>query len=325
MVIVRGTGANRCNKTGKPLFEVKWEGYDKESDQTWEPEEHFKNALEVLNEYIESIGGRDNLRQDTATAPGRKRGRRASVTQQASGKRPKRNGSRPGVELDPEHSESSNSNPVCPSCKKPVYQEDLNEYKASHSTLTVSNMRRFCEQHTLRTARETWESERYPDIDWHRLEARITEHYDFLRKILDGAPSHYRDRFAEATRSGRNRTLLRSDINLTPGYYGIRGLNVMTEQLILELAAQLRERAVKDKLVSARGVAMFLQSVLVPELAVRLIMEDMDVGEEKARRILEESSAVGELLNDEVPDVVAPDSDDGLDASTGHERKSPAP
>lgn len=26
---------------GKPLFEVKWEGYDKKSDRTWEPEENL--------------------------------------------------------------------------------------------------------------------------------------------------------------------------------------------------------------------------------------------------------------------------------------------
>lgn len=37
--------------------------------------------------------------------------------------------------------------------------------------------------------------------------------------------------------------------------------------------------------------------VLVPELAMRLIMEDMKVGEEDARNIMDESTAVGLLLN----------------------------
>lgn len=29
------------NQQGKPLFEVKWEGYEKKSDRTWEPEENL--------------------------------------------------------------------------------------------------------------------------------------------------------------------------------------------------------------------------------------------------------------------------------------------
>jgi hypothetical protein len=28
-------------KQGVPLYEVKWEGYDKKSDRTWEPEENL--------------------------------------------------------------------------------------------------------------------------------------------------------------------------------------------------------------------------------------------------------------------------------------------
>jgi hypothetical protein len=39
-------------------------------------------------------------------------------------------------------------------------------------------------------------------------------------------------------------------------------------------------------------------------------MEDMGVGAVEAREILTESSEVGELLNDEIPDVVLNDSDD---------------
>jgi len=28
-------------QTGNPLFEVKWEGWEKKSDRTWEPEENL--------------------------------------------------------------------------------------------------------------------------------------------------------------------------------------------------------------------------------------------------------------------------------------------
>ena len=45
------------------------------------------------------------------------------------------------------------------------------------------------------------------------------------------------------------------------------------------------------------SAAAFVQAVLVPEMAVRLIMEDMKVTEKKAREVLEESRSIGETLN----------------------------
>ncbi|KAK4043098.1 hypothetical protein C8A01DRAFT_32737 [Parachaetomium inaequale] len=83
---------------GKPLFEVKWEGYDKKSDRTWEPEENLvDNASDALNEYLESIGGREKLYEDSAKAlKNKKRSRPSSSTPQASGKRSRPNGEHPG-------------------------------------------------------------------------------------------------------------------------------------------------------------------------------------------------------------------------------------
>ncbi|KAH6618156.1 hypothetical protein B0J18DRAFT_436655 [Chaetomium sp. MPI-SDFR-AT-0129] len=77
---------------GTPLFEVKWEGYDKKSDRTWEPEENLvENASDALNDYLLSIGGRDKLFEDTAAAlKTKKRGRPTSATPQAAGKRSRR-------------------------------------------------------------------------------------------------------------------------------------------------------------------------------------------------------------------------------------------
>lgn len=78
----------------------------------------------------------------------------------------------------------------------------------------------------------------------------------------------------------------------------------MSENLIHEFSSVLRKRALEDGLIGARGYTAYLQAVLVPELATRLVMEDMKVGEEEAREILEGSSWVGDMLNDEVADVV---------------------
>lgn len=222
----------------------------------------------------------------------------------------------PPISLHSTSSPSSDSGlaakpPCCPLCSKEVVQEELDSFKETHPRMSFANMRKFCEQHKLRSARRTWAEKGYPKIDWPGLDQRIERHHDFLRGILEGeTPSYYSDLFQEAVRSGRNRTLLRSDVNLTPGYYGMRGLNHMTENLIHKLAPVLRRRAAEERLVSARGHMTYLQTVLVAELAVRLIMEDMRVGEGKARDILKESVEIGELVNDEIPDVVSRSDDE---------------
>ncbi|KAK1759575.1 hypothetical protein QBC47DRAFT_372425 [Echria macrotheca] len=90
--VVERIMSHMIGSDGEPLFEVKWEGYEKKSDRTWEPEDNLKeNASQVLEEYLESIGGREKLFEETASAMrGKKRGRPSSSTPQASGKRTKR-------------------------------------------------------------------------------------------------------------------------------------------------------------------------------------------------------------------------------------------
>jgi hypothetical protein len=97
---------------------------------------------------------------------------------------------------------------------------------------------------------------------------------------------------------------MNSNVTLTPGYYGTRGLRAMSENIMSKFSPLLRKIAVKDRLVSTRGVTGYVQTVLVPELAVRLIGEDMGVGEDGARQIMRESVGKEDLLNEEIEDVV---------------------
>ena len=78
----------------------------------------------------------------------------------------------------------------------------------------------------------------------------------------------------------------------------------MSENIIDSFSSQLRRIAVTDRLVAARGVTGYVQNVLVPELAVRLICEDMGLGAEESRQIMRESISLGDLLNEEVEDVI---------------------
>ncbi|KAI3323385.1 hypothetical protein HD806DRAFT_535213 [Xylariaceae sp. AK1471] len=196
------------------------------------------------------------------------------------------------------------STPRCPMC----HQEVDREFLEKHSTcgkMSVKKQTTFCRLHKQESALKLAAERGYPKIDWEKMESRCSAHLDLLQKILEGTlPSHYRKVLKEKVDSGKNRTLLTNKDNLTPGYYGPRGLLVMTEFIIRTLSPVIRKRAVEDRLISARSYTGYVQAVLVPELTVRLIMEDMSVTEERARDILVESVEVGELLHEETRDVV---------------------
>lgn len=75
-------------------------------------------------------------------------------------------------------------------------------------------------------------------------------------------------------------------------------------------ASRIRRRAATDRLVSAAGVAGFVQTVLAPELVIMLVKDDMRVDDEQARVILEESSEVGHLLNEEEDETIKDAAED---------------
>ncbi|OHE97974.1 chromo domain-containing protein [Colletotrichum orchidophilum] len=81
---------------GTVNFRVKWEGYSKKADQTWEPEDSLKEgASEILEEYLRKLGGREALFEEkTKAKTTKKRGRAgaSSSTPPASSKKSKRNG-----------------------------------------------------------------------------------------------------------------------------------------------------------------------------------------------------------------------------------------
>ena len=70
-------------------------------------------------------------------------------------------------------------------------------------------------------------------------------------------------------------------------------------------ARKLRRLAASDKLISSGGVSGYVQAVLIPELAVLLIKDDMQVDEEEAREVLRDSVDIGNLLNEEEDEMIA--------------------
>ncbi|KAI1093708.1 hypothetical protein F5B19DRAFT_449436 [Rostrohypoxylon terebratum] len=198
----------------------------------------------------------------------------------------------------------------CPMCHEVVDAELLAKY-SDHGRMNIKKQTAFCRLHKRQTALSSRSQNGYPKINWETLDTRLKVHQDFLRDILEGTQqSHYRDILEENVESGKNRTLLKTEDSLTPGYYGPRGLRAMTEYIMRTLSSVVRKRAIEDRLVSARGYTGYVQAVLVPELTTRLIMEDMDVPEKDARKIMQDSIEVGELLYEDVGDVIAGVSDE---------------
>lgn len=185
---------------------------------------------------------------------------------------------------------------VCPWCGEEVNDQLLKDFSRGQR-MNVRLQTKFCRTHKKHTALETWREKGWPEIDWDDMPTRIESHYDDLLKIVDGHESHYRKLLADKIEAGEDRSL-KKEGDFTPGYYGPRGLQLMGERLVHRFQKLLKQRAIKDRVISGRGPAIFIQAVLVAELAVYLIMDDMPhLDYEEAREVMEESKAIGEIVN----------------------------
>lgn len=199
----------------------------------------------------------------------------------------------------------------CPMCNEPVAAEDLKAL----GKMNTRKQEKFCLSHQRKSARSNWKSKGYPDIDWETLDSRISNHHAFIEKIIGGATCHYREVFDEKVKAGKDRNLMKSSTNLIPGYYGSRGLRLISENIMHKFTPLLKYRAPLDRLIAARSTAAFVDSVVVPEVTVLLIKEDMNVPDEEARTILTDSSEMGDLVNEEIKDVVTLKPEDKMSVS----------
>ncbi|OJD32838.1 uncharacterized protein BKCO1_35000111 [Diplodia corticola] len=133
---------------------------------------------------------------------------------------------------------------------------------------------------------------------------------DLIGIVRRERASAFRDAADAAASRGEGRSLRKTVLATTTdtdaaclaggmsvGYYGPRGRRVMEGWVTRELADAIRQQAGRDRLIGFKTVSGFIQEVLVPELATRLVAEDLDVGEERAREVLRESGEIGELVN----------------------------
>jgi hypothetical protein len=214
----------------------------------------------------------------------------------------------------------------CPICNEPVSQDSYWTFWKGLSS-TVKNQALFCHTHRRATASTSYLAEGYPSlngaphIDWSALSSRIKKHRMALYSILcNETPSAHRARYAPLALTGAAAAVPRKRTDLSPaaqqhldtyaldshaagpGYYGPRGRRLMTESIMSLLRTEIQRST--DPVVLTSGPATFVQAVLVPEVAVRLIMEDLMCDWERAEEVREATGEMGALLNEEVEDRV---------------------
>ncbi|KAH7346318.1 putative chromatin-associated protein swi6 [Rhexocercosporidium sp. MPI-PUGE-AT-0058] len=94
--------------TGEIKYEVKWEGFDKRADRTWEPEENLETASGILSEYLASVGGKELImsaweekKAEAAGKKGKKRGRVSTGTHENGAKRGRKSKDHPASATPP--------------------------------------------------------------------------------------------------------------------------------------------------------------------------------------------------------------------------------
>ncbi|KAK4692578.1 hypothetical protein P7C71_g4659, partial [Lecanoromycetidae sp. Uapishka_2] len=74
---------------GQMRYEVKWKGYEKKADRTWEVEENLDGAHEILEEYWKSVGGKPVPGKDKSEKPKKRARQSSSSAKPDNSKRPK--------------------------------------------------------------------------------------------------------------------------------------------------------------------------------------------------------------------------------------------
>ncbi|PGH09297.1 hypothetical protein GX51_00739 [Blastomyces parvus] len=196
---------------------------------------------------------------------------------------------------------------ICPMCDQAVDPRFIYDAR-SPKKLSYRKQTQFCRDHRIRAAEYEWARRGYPTINWENLHKRIEKHYVELDDILTTKKSSFYRHVLESSRIGKGNLRLKVDEDIadefSPGYYGPWGAKKMMDAIISRFAGKFKQLAPTDDLIKAAGVSGFVQSVMVPELAVMLVKEDMSLDDADARQVLRDSVEIGNLINEQPDDVI---------------------
>ncbi|EPS39161.1 hypothetical protein H072_7067 [Dactylellina haptotyla CBS 200.50] len=235
------------------------------------------------------------------------------------------------IEIDdttPKKSKKSKKNKdkyLCPMCDEEVSQQLYESYMPDLPK-KMALKRKLHKSHKLEKAYAKKKELGIPDIDWDTLEDRCKRYFSHLEDIMEGrTKSHFKDISESFLKTKKNNGKSRTEAIFEkgnwekeiPGYYGPRGRDIMADTINESkvIKAGLRRlKQAKDITTTRSSEGAYIQSILVPELATRLIMEDFEMGDdevERARKLMLDTIDVGWSLNDDAADYTGPN--DGMD------------
>jgi len=196
----------------------------------------------------------------------------------------------------------------CPICDVNVDQETLDDFELQNPKMDLRAQQLFCRTHKKHDAQREWSERGYPDINWDKFPNRLKKFRVGIGKLLKHpGQSHFRSAMEQRLLRGKDRNLMmhvqHEDFRKSSvGYYGPKGLRLMTHFILDQFSDEIRNLAGSDTVIAARGPTGYVQMVLAPELAALLVKEDMrtkrnKIDDEQAREILSASIDIGELLN----------------------------
>ena len=220
-------------------------------------------------------------------------------------------------EPDPERDSSA---VLCPVCQKRVRDSVSLFVPDNLRTMPFRQQKKFCSQHRVADAKGLWQRRGYPEICWEDLEGfQIHQKLPDLRRVIVGATSSfYRDQLdgkITAAKGDRRKIQLYLKQGLIdvakPGYYGPKGARIMVDAITGSLKETLTKALTSDSTLRAAGVGGYVSAVLVPELTLQLVMDDMKLKTAtEGRKVLDESTEIGVLLNPDDDHVERKDEDE---------------
>lgn len=216
----------------------------------------------------------------------------------------------------------------CPVCDKKLTRSTwslflmtLPELQRDARLLTRRQVQ-FHNFHQKNTAKREWTRRHYPTIDWTRLPERVNSLRTDVESVIDGTePSIYADalRDLDKGRSSRRQKVaseFAGDFGSNSvGYYGGRGAQIIGVEVAEMFTSKFLEDAQHDIISAAGGIPMYIQKVIVPEVASRLISQDMGCELAEARDILKKSADLGQALCEEENDEVHESEDEDASQS----------
>lgn len=216
----------------------------------------------------------------------------------------------------------------CPVCDKKFLQSTWSLFLITlpkdkrDGRLITRHQVQFHNFHQKHSAKTEWRKRKYPTIDWTRLPDRVNALRENIESVIDGTePSIYADGLRDLHRgkSGQRQKVANEFAgdfgSNSVGYYGGRGAQTIGVEVAEMFTSKFLEDAQHDIISAAGGIPMYIQKVIVPEVASRLIAQDMECDLAEARDILGQSADLGQALCEEENDEVHEDEDEDMSQS----------